>query len=342
MRPLVSVVIPSFNAAQFIIRCLDSVFRQSVDSLEVIVVDDASTDDTAHVVSQYGAPNLTLIRQPQNQGVCAARNRGVEFASGEWIAVMDADDWMSPHRLEYLVRDARRLQADIVVDDVYLVPEANVEALFNHTVLERQDRSSPPLPHRRLFSSSLRSQLPRAIDASFFIRHNMPGPRNPRLGLTKPLIRTDWLRQHGVQFDPDVGVSNDFKFCVDCFRHNPVFYILDHTTYYYVLQESGITKTSDPLRADSHRLEVTLQLMQSPDFADPDLQKAFSERVRALERQIRFHRFRQSIESKSGAGVARQALRTPTDAFSYVRQRSISQFDRQANRCRRGFKRLFF
>lgn len=94
-RPLVTVLIPAYNAAQTIGRALDSVFRQDYPSFEVIVVNDASRDDTARVVEQYGRPEITVYTLPENRGECGAMNYGLERAKGEFVAFLDADDqWM--------------------------------------------------------------------------------------------------------------------------------------------------------------------------------------------------------------------------------------------------------
>ena len=91
MPPSVSVVIPAFNAARFIGRALENVLNQTVPVLEIIVVDDGSTDDTATVASRY-AP-LVRVARKSNAGPASARNLGASLARGEWLAMLDADDW---------------------------------------------------------------------------------------------------------------------------------------------------------------------------------------------------------------------------------------------------------
>ncbi len=92
----VSVVIPAYNAAHFLPRCLESVFAQTLKPAEVIVVDDGSTDNTAALASDLGA---TVLKCP-NGGPGAARNAGIRSASGEWIALLDADDRWAAEKLE--------------------------------------------------------------------------------------------------------------------------------------------------------------------------------------------------------------------------------------------------
>ncbi|MFO0842697.1 MAG: glycosyltransferase family 2 protein [Gemmataceae bacterium] len=91
--PTISVVIPCYNGANYLREAIDSVLSQTRPVLEVIVVDDGSTDDSFAIAESYGAP-VRVIRQP-NQGESVARNRGIDEAKGDWIAFLDADDlWM--------------------------------------------------------------------------------------------------------------------------------------------------------------------------------------------------------------------------------------------------------
>jgi len=107
-EPVVSVVIPAFNAAATISDTLASVFAQTLDDFEVIVVDDGSSDGTAQVVSSVRDTRIRIITQP-NQGVAAARNTGIEAARGGLVAFVDADDLWLPAKLE---RQVSLLRAD--------------------------------------------------------------------------------------------------------------------------------------------------------------------------------------------------------------------------------------
>ncbi len=104
----ISVVIPAFNAERFLPRSLASVFAQTLPPHEVIVVDDGSTDGTGEVAAALGA---RVIRQ-ENRGLAAARNTGIQDASGEWIALLDADDSWEP---EKLARQVAAIRPDTVL-----------------------------------------------------------------------------------------------------------------------------------------------------------------------------------------------------------------------------------
>lgn len=116
MTPAISVVIPAYNAAATLPRALDSLLAQTWPAHEIIVVDDGSADATAEVIEQFtqrgGETTLRYFRQG-NAGPSAARNRGVELASGDWIAFLDADDWYYPERL---AQHAQMISTDPALD----------------------------------------------------------------------------------------------------------------------------------------------------------------------------------------------------------------------------------
>lgn len=97
LLPLVSVIIPNYNYASYIGEAIDSVLAQDYPNLEVIVVDDGSSDDSRVVIESYGDKVRAIFQQ--NQGVCATRNHGVTASSGEFVAFLDADDAWMPSKL---------------------------------------------------------------------------------------------------------------------------------------------------------------------------------------------------------------------------------------------------
>jgi glycosyltransferase involved in cell wall biosynthesis len=104
--PMISVIIPVYNAAAFICNALDSVRSQTFRDYEIIVVDDGSTDNTVSIVNNF--PNIRLFHQA-NQGCGAARNRGVDEAQGEYLAFLDADDIWHPQKLEIQMQVVREI-----------------------------------------------------------------------------------------------------------------------------------------------------------------------------------------------------------------------------------------
>ena len=96
--PAVSVIIPTYNSARFLVEAVESVLEQTWRDFEILVIDDGSTDETAAVMKQFGAP-VRYIQQ-QNGGVAVARNKGISDSTGRYIAFLDADDTWLPEKLE--------------------------------------------------------------------------------------------------------------------------------------------------------------------------------------------------------------------------------------------------
>lgn len=98
--PEVSVIIPSYNSADTLPRAIGSVLAQTISDFEVVVVDDASEDDTEVVVEAYDDDRISFVKHEQNKGGSAARNTGLEHTSGRYVAYLDADDEWHPQKLE--------------------------------------------------------------------------------------------------------------------------------------------------------------------------------------------------------------------------------------------------
>ena len=123
----VSVVIPAFNMELYIERCLRSLFEQVVDRLEVVVVDDGSTDRTREVVESLTPPegkSLRVFSQP-NGGLSSARNAGMRLAQGRWIGFVDADDWVASTMYSVLPSEGESAGADLAIARGMLVDPAS-------------------------------------------------------------------------------------------------------------------------------------------------------------------------------------------------------------------------
>lgn len=114
-QPMLSLILPLHNVEEYVHQTLESVSQQPQDDIEVILVDDGSTDQTAVIAQNFVAkhPNWQLIMQPQ-QGVSVARNVGTQEAKGEYVAYLDGDDWLAPQALQQLLTTAQQAQADFV------------------------------------------------------------------------------------------------------------------------------------------------------------------------------------------------------------------------------------
>ena len=139
--PLISVIIPAFNAERYLEESIHSVLAQSFANLEVVVINDDSTDQTHKILEDLSRKDdrITVIDNDQNRGVAVSRNVGIVAASGDWVALLDADDWWDQHRLTMMLEVADKHSADIVADNIYFVADRNLTPW--HTLFPRKNFS---------------------------------------------------------------------------------------------------------------------------------------------------------------------------------------------------------
>ena len=106
MTPLISVIIPVYNVEKYLRECLDSVINQTYKNLEIICVNDCSTDSSPEILEEYAKKDRRIIikKNPKNIGLGLTRNEGIKIASGEYIHCLDSDDWLELDAYEILVK----------------------------------------------------------------------------------------------------------------------------------------------------------------------------------------------------------------------------------------------
>ena len=128
----VSVIVPVYNAEMYLEKCIQSILMQTLSEIEIICIDDGSTDCSNSILQQFVMQdNRVRLIEQKNQGVSAARNQGIEKAQGEFIAFVDADDWVEVDFLEVLYNTAGEEQADIVVCDYFRENDENTKKRQN-------------------------------------------------------------------------------------------------------------------------------------------------------------------------------------------------------------------
>ena len=182
----ISVIIAAHNAAAYIDRAIQSALGQTGCSVEVLVVDDLSSDDTAARVQRVSDDDgrLRLIRAATNQGPGFARNVALDAAVGDWVAVLDADDVFLPGRLLNLVEVAERMSADVVSDNLLVRPSSESDQA--HTMFPQGWIDGPTV--LTLFD---------------FVKGNFGRRDQARIayGMMKPMIRREVLESTGLRYE---------------------------------------------------------------------------------------------------------------------------------------------
>ena len=188
-NPTVSVIIPTYNRAHLIKRAIQSVLNQTYQDFEVIIVDDASTDNTEEVVKSFNDPRIRYIRHEKNKGAAAARNTGIKTARGKYIAFQDSDDEWLPEKLEKQMKVFENAPAKVgvVYTDMWRIMRNKRKCYFSSPMITPEDGIiykqaldykvmnigiQTAVIKREVFEKvgMFDEKFPRFIDLEFFIR----------------------------------------------------------------------------------------------------------------------------------------------------------------------------
>ena len=138
-QPLVSIIVPVYNAADHIARCIESIRRQTYRNLEIILLNDGSKDVSYAVCQSYaGIDRRIVVIDKNNSGVSATRNLGMQEAHGKYFQFVDADDFIQPYATELLVQKAEASHADMVIAHYNRIePPVSLPKTMRDTVVER-------------------------------------------------------------------------------------------------------------------------------------------------------------------------------------------------------------
>lgn len=133
----ISVIIPVFNSSLYLDHCLSTVVNQTLKDIEIILIDDGSTDDSLNVIKNYAKKyNNIKYTSKENEGQAIARNIGIQMSSGEFITFIDSDDYIELNMLEKLYNIAKSDNSDIVLCD-YVEEYSNKNIEKNHCILKQ-------------------------------------------------------------------------------------------------------------------------------------------------------------------------------------------------------------
>ena len=137
---MISVIVPVYNVEPYLRKCLDSILAQTYRDLEILVIDDGSTDGSGQICDEYKKDERVRIFHTENKGLSAARNLGLDNATGDWIGFVDSDDWIEPDMYEVLLRKAEDTGADVVECGVYLeYPDCTEERTRKNALMTGAD-----------------------------------------------------------------------------------------------------------------------------------------------------------------------------------------------------------
>jgi cellulose synthase/poly-beta-1,6-N-acetylglucosamine synthase-like glycosyltransferase len=300
---------PAYNAEAFVARAIASALEQTEPRIEIIVVDDASTDSTAAIVERIAARDerVRLVRSEVNGGPGEARNLGLEVARGEWIALLDADDGFAPNRLETLIALGERHGADLVSDNLVLCPEDGSTDL------------GTMLPSRLLSRTT-------QLSAAEFVAGNIGSRHAPRVsfGFMQPIFRREFLERNGIRYQSN-RFGEDFLIYLDCLLNGARWWVTPEPMYRYAVRAGSLTEVQTP--ADLLRIrqrETKLLREDAMVAADRDLASALRRHKAVIDRCYYYRAFTDAVKAGAFAEALRLLFETPS-GFRHIVLESCTQ-----------------
>jgi len=219
----ISIIIPIYNVSKFLPDCLDSIINQSYNNLEIICINDGSTDDSKNIILKYKEKdNRIILINQENKGLAGARNTGLKYATGKYVYFCDSDDWIDKDLIKHSYEQIQKYNSDLVIFDfnnVYdgLIVKVNRVSSFiqkyGHKVFNFNE------------NKNIIYQNPSAC---------------------AKLYKKSFLEQNNLYFPEDLRFGEDSPFWIKLLFCNPKITLLNEYLYFYRKREGGLTtKTTD-------------------------------------------------------------------------------------------------
>ncbi len=260
-QPLVSVIVPVYNAKNHIARCIESIRAQTYQNIEIILLNDGSRDVSLPVCEMFRrVDERILLVDKDNSGVSDTRNLGLKLARGKYVQFVDSDDYLDPDYTGHLVSLAEQYRTDLVIAHYNMVIPRDVAPLKElNSLIELGEKLRPVPAEEEAPEVRTYGFLPEgAMDKNTFALHLMDKPASFYYGvLWNKLYRRDILTRHEIFFASEVNWAEDFLFNLQYIRYAERFYSTETPGYYYVQNPQSICHTKiNPVSAVQMKREM--------------------------------------------------------------------------------------
>lgn len=231
--PVVSIIVPVYNAEKTIGRCINSILNQTYKDFELLLLDDGSTDASGQICDAYAQkdPRVRVLHKG-NSGVSDTRNRGIALSKGDYLQFADSDDWIAPEATRFLVQAATEHECDMVIADFYRVIGDRVSqkgSIEEEGILKRTDYAI--------------QMMQKPADFYYGVLWNK-------------LYKRSIIETYRLAMDSTVSWCEDFMFNLEYVRHSRTIYALKIPVYYYV-------KTKGSLVSQGLSMKKTIQMKRT-------------------------------------------------------------------------------
>lgn len=289
MQPDVSFVIAAYNAEATLDRAIASAMAQRDVAIEVIVVDDRSSDRTLDVARAYPQDIVKVVALPANRGPGGARNAGLDLARGRWVAVLDSDDAVLPGRLAAMIARAEKAGAEIAVDNVQVV---------------REDGT----PEDIMFPTRYLEGLGE-ISLTDYIAGNIVFESRFNLGYLKPIFQRRFLDENQLRYDEKLRIGEDYILLASALAKGGRCVVEPTVGYVYHIRTGSISRV-----LELHHVEAMAEAdaaFAAEHFMDDGAKAAFARRGRSLRKAASFLSLVQHIKARAPLKAIRTALSDP-------------------------------
>ena len=233
-KSLLSVIVPVYNTAKYLARCLDSILRQSYENLEIIIIDDGSTDDSFDVANAFAQKDARIrLFTQKNKGITATRVRGIRESHGHWIGFVDSDDYIEPYMYQQLIDCIERQGCDLVSTSAYHhTLSRDINIWFDN------------------YASGLYKNLPLEIYPTMLHDFHI-NFKGLRCNLVTKLFHANMLKAVAENVDLRVFYEEDamilYRYCLLC---NSI-YIMRDPLYHYVYRQGSAQQRAQEGEAES-------------------------------------------------------------------------------------------
>lgn len=262
---LVSIIVPVYNAEKYISKCIESLVEQTYRNIEILLINDGSTDESEVIILEYCEKDSRIIyRKKENEGVSKARNYGISMAEGNYLTFVDADDWVSIDFIERAVKMMDNYKLDLVLGGTMKVYSASTERCVANTdeQIIIYDKNNPVLT-QKVLSNGITSD--RRLNSCF-----TSGP-------VCKIFRKEIIGE--IRFDEKLIIGEDTVFNLRVIERSNKVGVVPEVWYYYRMNDFSVTKKYNP-NIQKHT-EVLMETLTDRYFEDSCLNSFLC--VRAIQ-----------------------------------------------------------
>ena len=261
MTPVVSIIVPVYNAEKTIGRCIDSILNQTYKEFELLLLDDGSTDSSGEICDTYARKDDRVhVIHKENSGVSDTRNQGIAMARGEYLQFLDSDDWITPDATGLFVRTATEHQCDMVIARFYRV--------IGEHVSQKGAIDEDGLMDRITYANKM---MQKPADFYYGVLWNK-------------FYRRSIIEKHQMKMDSSISWCEDFMFNLEYIRHARTIYAMKVPVYYYV-------KTKGSLVSQGMSMKKTIQMKRTVFACYNDFYKNVFPEEDYEKRRLQIYRF---------------------------------------------------